>query len=75
MSTTSPSKAVSPCLLGLVSFLVKIVVGLCGGDTHGILALIAAARKDCAPQVLLPEEEKIIVEEVKSNGQMVIEEK
>ncbi|XP_048883179.1 rho guanine nucleotide exchange factor 7-like isoform X2 [Brienomyrus brachyistius] len=45
------------------------------GDTDAILALIAAARKDCAPQVLLPEEEKIIVEEVKSNGQMVIEEK
>uniref|UniRef100_A0A4W3JH26 Rho guanine nucleotide exchange factor (GEF) 7a n=1 Tax=Callorhinchus milii TaxID=7868 RepID=A0A4W3JH26_CALMI len=32
-------------------------------------------RKECAPQVLLPEEEKIIVEETKSNGQTVIEEK
>lgn len=35
----------------------------------------AAVRKDCVPQVLLPEEEKIIVEEMKSNGQTVIEEK
>uniref|UniRef100_A0A8D0ABK9 Osteoclast-stimulating factor 1 n=1 Tax=Sander lucioperca TaxID=283035 RepID=A0A8D0ABK9_SANLU len=30
---------------------------------------------ECIPQVLLPEEEKIIVEEMKSNGQTVIEEK
>uniref|UniRef100_A0A8C6KIE8 Rac/Cdc42 guanine nucleotide exchange factor 6 n=1 Tax=Nothobranchius furzeri TaxID=105023 RepID=A0A8C6KIE8_NOTFU len=34
----------------------------------------AAVRKECPPQVLLPEEEKIIVEEIKSNGQTVIEE-
>ncbi|XP_061644220.1 rho guanine nucleotide exchange factor 6 isoform X2 [Phyllopteryx taeniolatus] len=34
-----------------------------------------AVRKECGPQVLLPEEEKIIVEEMKSNGQTVIEEK
>ncbi|CAO2611428.1 Rho guanine nucleotide exchange factor 7, partial [Lemmus lemmus] len=33
------------------------------------------SRKESAPQVLLPEEEKIIVEEIKSNGQTVIEEK
>uniref|UniRef100_A0A673L1N2 Rac/Cdc42 guanine nucleotide exchange factor (GEF) 6 n=1 Tax=Sinocyclocheilus rhinocerous TaxID=307959 RepID=A0A673L1N2_9TELE len=32
-------------------------------------------RKECIPQVLLPEEEKIIVEEIKSNGQTIIEEK
>ncbi|XP_053311228.1 rho guanine nucleotide exchange factor 7 isoform X2 [Spea bombifrons] len=32
-------------------------------------------RKESAPQVLLPEEEKIIVEETRSNGQTVIEEK
>ncbi|XP_037833434.1 rho guanine nucleotide exchange factor 6 isoform X2 [Kryptolebias marmoratus] len=32
-------------------------------------------RKESVPQVLLPEEEKIIVEEIKSNGQTVIEEK
>uniref|UniRef100_A0A8D3E2B2 Osteoclast-stimulating factor 1 n=1 Tax=Scophthalmus maximus TaxID=52904 RepID=A0A8D3E2B2_SCOMX len=35
----------------------------------------ATVRKECIPQVLLPEEEKIIVEEMKSNGQTVIEEK
>uniref|UniRef100_A0A4W3JH45 Rho guanine nucleotide exchange factor (GEF) 7a n=1 Tax=Callorhinchus milii TaxID=7868 RepID=A0A4W3JH45_CALMI len=29
----------------------------------------STTRKKCAPQVLLPEEEKIIVEETKSNGQ------
>ncbi|KAJ8015709.1 hypothetical protein DPEC_G00028950 [Dallia pectoralis] len=32
-------------------------------------------RKNSTPQVLLPEEEKIIVEEIKSNGQTIIEEK
>nr|XP_058132398.1 rho guanine nucleotide exchange factor 7 isoform X3 [Dasypus novemcinctus] len=37
--------------------------------------LNSSSRKDSAPQVLLPEEEKIIVEETKSNGQTVIEEK
>lgn len=36
---------------------------------------LTVCRKDSAPQVLLPEEEKIIVEETKSNGQTVIEEK
>ncbi|XP_067853435.1 rho guanine nucleotide exchange factor 6 isoform X3 [Heptranchias perlo] len=35
----------------------------------------SVCRKESAPQVLLPEEEKIIVEETKSNGQTVIEEK
>uniref|UniRef100_A0AAR2LXE5 Rac/Cdc42 guanine nucleotide exchange factor (GEF) 6 n=2 Tax=Pygocentrus nattereri TaxID=42514 RepID=A0AAR2LXE5_PYGNA len=35
----------------------------------------AAVRKEGVPQVLLPEEEKIIVEEMKSNGQTIIEEK
>ncbi|XP_060492664.1 rho guanine nucleotide exchange factor 7 isoform X9 [Panthera onca] len=38
-------------------------------------ALRKSSRKESAPQVLLPEEEKIIVEETKSNGQTVIEEK
>ncbi|KAM5127617.1 rho guanine nucleotide exchange factor 6 isoform 3-T3 [Callospermophilus lateralis] len=33
------------------------------------------ARKDSVPQVLLPEEEKIIIEETRSNGQTIIEEK
>uniref|UniRef100_A0A8C9RLU9 Rac/Cdc42 guanine nucleotide exchange factor 6 n=1 Tax=Scleropages formosus TaxID=113540 RepID=A0A8C9RLU9_SCLFO len=35
----------------------------------------SGARKECIPQVLLPEEEKIIVEEIRSNGQMTVEEK
>ncbi|XP_056664849.1 rho guanine nucleotide exchange factor 6 isoform X4 [Monodelphis domestica] len=39
-------------------------------QSHG-----SGARKDSIPQVLLPEEEKIIVEETRSNGQTVIEEK
>ncbi|KAG8144646.1 hypothetical protein E2320_013116, partial [Naja naja] len=33
------------------------------------------SRKDSVPQVLLPEEEKLIIEEVRSNGQTVAEEK
>ncbi|KAM4799128.1 rho guanine nucleotide exchange factor 6 isoform X3 [Urocitellus parryii] len=33
------------------------------------------ARKDSVPQVLLPEEEKLIIEETRSNGQTIIEEK
>ncbi|XP_043928586.1 rho guanine nucleotide exchange factor 7 isoform X1 [Protopterus annectens] len=37
--------------------------------------LNSSSRKEAAPQVLFPEEEKIIVEETKSNGQTVIEEK
>ncbi|XP_030057395.1 rho guanine nucleotide exchange factor 7 isoform X1 [Microcaecilia unicolor] len=37
--------------------------------------LNSSSRKESAPQVLLPEEEKIIVEETKSNGQTVIEER
>ncbi|XP_075815053.1 rho guanine nucleotide exchange factor 6 isoform X1 [Microtus pennsylvanicus] len=32
-------------------------------------------RKDSVPQVLLPEEEKLIIEETRSNGQTIIEEK
>jgi len=37
--------------------------------------LHAGSRKDSIPQVLLPEEEKIIIEETRSNGQTVTEEK
>ena len=36
---------------------------------------MTGSRQESAPQVLLPEEGKIIVEETKSNGQTVIEEK
>uniref|UniRef100_A0AAY5L9B5 Osteoclast-stimulating factor 1 n=1 Tax=Esox lucius TaxID=8010 RepID=A0AAY5L9B5_ESOLU len=39
------------------------------------LCLSTGLRKDSIPQVLLPEEERIIVEEMKSNGQTIIEEK
>uniref|UniRef100_A0A8C9VEM7 Rac/Cdc42 guanine nucleotide exchange factor 6 n=1 Tax=Scleropages formosus TaxID=113540 RepID=A0A8C9VEM7_SCLFO len=46
--------------------ILKVIEAYCTGAT---------ARKESVPQVLLPEEEKIIVEEVKSNGQTVIEEK
>ncbi|XP_030700873.1 rho guanine nucleotide exchange factor 6 isoform X6 [Globicephala melas] len=35
----------------------------------------SSARKDSVPQVLLPEEEKLIIEETRSNGQTIIEEK
>lgn len=41
----------------------------------GYFFMLLGSRKESAPQVLLPEEEKIIVEETKSNGQTVIEEK
>ncbi|XP_036775063.1 rho guanine nucleotide exchange factor 6 isoform X6 [Manis pentadactyla] len=34
-----------------------------------------STRKDSVPQVLLPEEEKLIIEETRSNGQTIIEEK
>uniref|UniRef100_A0A8C9MK72 Rac/Cdc42 guanine nucleotide exchange factor 6 n=1 Tax=Serinus canaria TaxID=9135 RepID=A0A8C9MK72_SERCA len=37
--------------------------------------LYTGSRKDSIPQVLLPEEEKIIIEETRSNGQTVTEEK
>ncbi|XP_007664206.2 rho guanine nucleotide exchange factor 6 isoform X1 [Ornithorhynchus anatinus] len=40
-----------------------------------IEAYCTGSRKDSIPQVLLPEEEKIIVEETRSNGQTVTEEK
>ncbi|XP_064339464.1 rho guanine nucleotide exchange factor 6 isoform X1 [Camelus dromedarius] len=35
----------------------------------------SSTRKDSVPQVLLPEEEKLIIEETRSNGQTIIEEK
>jgi hypothetical protein len=36
---------------------------------------LVGARKDSVPQVLLPEEEKLIIEETRSNGQTIMEEK
>uniref|UniRef100_A0A8C9DEC3 Rac/Cdc42 guanine nucleotide exchange factor 6 n=1 Tax=Prolemur simus TaxID=1328070 RepID=A0A8C9DEC3_PROSS len=35
----------------------------------------SSTRKDSVPQVLLPEEEKLIIEETRSNGQTIMEEK
>ncbi|XP_006881886.1 PREDICTED: rho guanine nucleotide exchange factor 6 [Elephantulus edwardii] len=35
----------------------------------------SSTRKDSVPQVLLPEEEKLIIEETRSNGQTITEEK
>uniref|UniRef100_A0AAR2M1C5 Rac/Cdc42 guanine nucleotide exchange factor (GEF) 6 n=1 Tax=Pygocentrus nattereri TaxID=42514 RepID=A0AAR2M1C5_PYGNA len=46
--------------------ILKVIEAYCTGAT---------VRKEGVPQVLLPEEEKIIVEEMKSNGQTIIEEK
>ncbi|KAB0340983.1 hypothetical protein FD755_024548 [Muntiacus reevesi] len=44
-------------------------------DAQILKTFSSSSRKESAPQVLLPEEEKIIVEETKSNGQTVTEEK
>uniref|UniRef100_A0A8C5ACN2 Rac/Cdc42 guanine nucleotide exchange factor 6 n=1 Tax=Gadus morhua TaxID=8049 RepID=A0A8C5ACN2_GADMO len=52
--------------------ILKVIEAYCTGAG---LHQSASVRKECGPQVLLPEEEKIIVEEMKSNGQTVIEEK
>ncbi|XP_031442624.1 rho guanine nucleotide exchange factor 6 [Clupea harengus] len=53
--------------------ILKVIEAYCtGASVHQITT---AVRKESIPQVLLPEEEKIIVEEMKSNGQTVIEEK
>ncbi|XP_077778781.1 rho guanine nucleotide exchange factor 6 isoform X2 [Podarcis muralis] len=43
--------------------------------THIPSGRTAGSRKDSVPQVLLPEEEKIIFEETRSNGQTITEEK
>lgn len=61
---------------GLFSLVSLQTVPPAHGDINpNLLVICAAVRKECIPQVLLPEEEKIIVEEMKSNGQTVIEEK
>ncbi|XP_078145177.1 rho guanine nucleotide exchange factor 6 isoform X3 [Centroberyx gerrardi] len=53
--------------------ILKVIEAYCTGAS--LHQTTTAVRKECVPQVLLPEEEKIIVEEMKSNGQTVIEEK
>uniref|UniRef100_A0A8C1K7N7 Rac/Cdc42 guanine nucleotide exchange factor (GEF) 6 n=2 Tax=Cyprinus carpio TaxID=7962 RepID=A0A8C1K7N7_CYPCA len=61
--------------------ILKVIEAYCTGaslhqsTTGRPLCHMYSVRKECIPQVLLPEEEKIIVEEVKSNGQTIIEEK
>ncbi|XP_052010517.1 rho guanine nucleotide exchange factor 6-like isoform X2 [Xyrauchen texanus] len=52
--------------------ILKVIEAYCTGAT--LHQSTTAVRKECVPQVLLPEE-KIIIEEMKSNGQTVIEEK
>ncbi|XP_049618581.1 rho guanine nucleotide exchange factor 6 isoform X1 [Syngnathus scovelli] len=53
--------------------ILRVIEAYCTGAS--LHSTSTPVRKDCGPQVLLPEEEKIIVEEMKSNGQTVIEEK
>ncbi|KAG7465106.1 hypothetical protein MATL_G00172700 [Megalops atlanticus] len=53
--------------------ILKVIEAYCTGASFQQAS--TATRKESTPQVLLPEEEKIIVEEMKSNGQTVIEEK
>ncbi|XP_075902740.1 rho guanine nucleotide exchange factor 6 isoform X2 [Nelusetta ayraudi] len=53
--------------------ILRVIEAYCtGASLHQTTTVV---RKECVPQVLLPEEEKIIVEEMRSNGQTVIEEK
>uniref|UniRef100_A0A3B5MK39 Osteoclast-stimulating factor 1 n=1 Tax=Xiphophorus couchianus TaxID=32473 RepID=A0A3B5MK39_9TELE len=51
--------------------ILRVIEAYCTGAS---LHQTTTVRKECVPQVLLPEEEKIIVEEIKSNGQTVTEE-
>ncbi|MEQ2247887.1 Rho guanine nucleotide exchange factor 6 [Ilyodon furcidens] len=53
--------------------ILRVIEAYCTGAS--VHHTTTAVRKECVPQVLLPEEEKIIVEEIKSNGQTVTEEK
>ncbi|MEQ2302141.1 Rho guanine nucleotide exchange factor 6 [Ameca splendens] len=53
--------------------ILRVIEAYCTGAS--VHQTTTAVRKECVPQVLLPEEEKIIVEEIKSNGQTVTEEK
>ncbi|XP_077433677.1 rho guanine nucleotide exchange factor 6 isoform X2 [Vanacampus margaritifer] len=53
--------------------ILRVIEAYCTGAS--LHSTNTPVRKECVPQVLLPEEEKIIVEEMKSNGQTVIEEK
>ncbi|XP_063045554.1 rho guanine nucleotide exchange factor 6 isoform X2 [Engraulis encrasicolus] len=53
--------------------ILKVIEAYCTGvSLHQTTTVV---RKESIPQVLLPDEEKIIVEEMRSNGQTVLEEK
>ncbi|XP_007428912.1 rho guanine nucleotide exchange factor 6 isoform X1 [Python bivittatus] len=54
--------------------ILKVIEAYCAGASFQ-QNVTSGSRKDSVPQVLLPEEEKIIIEEVRSNGQTVAEEK
>nr|XP_014128741.2 rho guanine nucleotide exchange factor 6 isoform X2 [Zonotrichia albicollis] len=54
--------------------ILKVIEAYCTGAGFQ-QALSSGSHKDSIPQVLLPEEEKIIIEETRSNGQTVTEEK
>ncbi|KAJ7403801.1 Rho guanine nucleotide exchange factor 6 [Pitangus sulphuratus] len=54
--------------------ILKVIEAYCTGAGFQ-QSLSSGSRKDSIPQVLLPEEEKIIIEETRSNGQTVTEEK
>ncbi|XP_008325010.1 rho guanine nucleotide exchange factor 6 isoform X2 [Cynoglossus semilaevis] len=53
--------------------ILRVIEAYCTGAS--LHQTTTAVREEWVAQVLLPEEEKIIVEEMKSNGQTVIEEK
>ncbi|XP_026572323.1 rho guanine nucleotide exchange factor 6 isoform X2 [Pseudonaja textilis] len=54
--------------------ILKVIEAYCAGASLQ-QNVASGSRKDSVPQVLLPEEEKLIIEEVRSNGQTVAEEK
>ncbi|XP_061454083.1 rho guanine nucleotide exchange factor 6 isoform X1 [Rhineura floridana] len=54
--------------------ILKVIEAYCTGASFQ-QTLSSGSRKDSIPQVLLPEEEKIIFEEMRSNGQTITEEK
>uniref|UniRef100_A0A8C5RQ36 Rac/Cdc42 guanine nucleotide exchange factor 6 n=1 Tax=Laticauda laticaudata TaxID=8630 RepID=A0A8C5RQ36_LATLA len=54
--------------------ILKVIEAYCAGASLQ-QNVTSGSRKDSVPQVLLPEEEKLIIEEVRSNGQTVAEEK
>lgn len=54
--------------------ILKVIEAYCTGAGFQ-QTLNSGSRKDSVPPVLLPEEEKIIIEETRSNGQTVTEEK